>query len=283
MKKVYLILICISVVMISVPCLYAEIRFSDDFSNTNKISYKSNIKITNGQAIMTNTGAGKKGILISTIITRASNETWDSLTANGNFTNSTSIIISVLDTNNSYSNNLGMIDDSNPKKTFYKLSQYITNRSIKLKAKFVTPNISSPELTSWEVTVKDVISGEVPGDPKKFYGFPSPFIIESQVSLITFKYSTESSELQGAPITKTKPGKVTLTILDLNNNLVKTVCDNKQYPLSGFNSSWFGEEWDGKNGNGIAVMSGAYIAKLEITYDDGTKPNITPFRFAVIR
>ena len=41
--------------------------------------------------------------------------------------------------------------------------------------------------------------------------------------------------------------------------------------------------WDGKNGNGIHCMSGVYIAKLTIVFDDGTSKVEDPFLFAIIR
>ncbi len=174
------------------------------------------------------------------------------------------------------------IPGSGPNFDISDISSITNQTSIKIQADFSTIAGTTSTLTSWAVTVTEPASGDPPADVGKFYGYPSPLIIESRESCMTFKYSTESSsELQGAPITQ--PGKVTLTILDLNNNLVKTVCDNKQYPLSGFNSSYFEEKWDGKNGNGVAVMSGSYIAKLEIKYDDGTKSNIPTFVFAIIR
>ncbi len=74
MKKVYLILICIAVIMISLPSLYARTVFTDNFTDETKISYKSNIKITNNTSIISNISTVTSGILISTIITRTSNE-----------------------------------------------------------------------------------------------------------------------------------------------------------------------------------------------------------------
>lgn len=63
-----------------------------------------------------------------------------------------------------------------------------------------------------------------------------------------------------------RPGRVTLTLWTGKGDKVRTIMESAPFAKG----LWQQTSWDGRNGDRGYVMNGAYLAKLEIVYDDGT-------------
>ena len=147
----------------------------------------------------------------------------------------------------------------------------ITFSTIKLKAKLAkTPGGNKrPILEFWKITAAPK-SKETKYEPVRtgvFYGAPAPLKIKSSSDKIRFYYKLENNCW------------VTLKIYNINYKLVKIV-QNEEYYSAGSNLD---ASWDGKNGIGQPVISGVYVAILEIKNENGDIEKLDPFSFAVIR
>ena len=67
-----------------------------------------------------------------------------------------------------------------------------------------------------------------------------------------------------------RPGRVTLRIYTARGERVVTIVDGAAHP-AGLQQ---GDVWDGRNGAGTTVVNGAYLATLEVRYDDGTSDRV---------
>jgi len=127
-------------------------------------------------------------------------------------------------------------------------------------------------LYSWEITVEEVYSGANKTTSVLLYGAPSPFIVYDNSSQIRFYCKFN------------KACEATLKIYDTNYSLV-TEFDPKHYNPDNENQKYLDVTWNGrngKNGTGILVASGVYIAHLKVQNVDGSSDEDT-FPFAVIR
>jgi hypothetical protein len=86
--------------------------------------------------------------------------------------------------------------------------------------------------------------------------YPNPFAAGRQVT--TFVYYLP------------RPGRVTLRIYTARGERVVTLADGAAHP-SGLQQR---DVWDGRNGAGTAVVNGAYLATLEVRYDDGSSDRV---------
>ncbi len=262
-------IISIILVMIAVINIYADTTiFTDDFINTNYISVRSNIIITNSNAVLSSIKSN--GILYSVVITKSTNETWHYFNVSYEITNSGStppplpkITFDIYDANNTVLIS-GIINTS------HDISS-ITSGKIKIRANFspgIGGNTGTPLLKNWSLTVsvkQDSDEDIIPDIEGKFYGAPAPFKISD--STIRFYYSI------------TEDSYVTLEIYDANYFLVKTVEDDKKYSVG----DSLDAVWDGKNGEGISVYSGLYVAKLIIKDSNKNIKSTSMFPFAIIR
>ncbi len=263
MKK---ILIFFIIYWSSIFILYGEsTKFSDDFIDTSFISYSTNILITNSTAILSNTG--KNGILISDLITLESNESWSYLYIDYSITNSNNPKPKIF---------FNILDSSGNKTSFTNLQSDIidisglTNKSIKLEAILVRATVTgngTPLLNQWKVTINifSTVESNLPLYSDRFYGAPTPF--KSSDSNLRFYYTFNEDSY------------VTLEIYDSGYNLVKIIEDNRFY--SGGSS--LDATWDGRNGNGIKVSSGLYMAKIIIKDKNNSIKDTYNFPFGVIR
>jgi hypothetical protein len=86
--------------------------------------------------------------------------------------------------------------------------------------------------------------------------YPNPFAAGRQTT--TFVYYLP------------RPGRVTLRIYTARGERVVTIVDGAAHP-AGLQQ---GDVWDGRNGAGTTVVNGAYLATLEVRYDDGTSDRV---------
>jgi len=273
MKKFWIFLILI---LTFFSYAYSEIIFEDDFDNKSKVSYYSNIIFTNSLVKLSNDSSISKGIIVSKKFSKTTNQKWNYIkveyrTIDNEPIVKTKITIQILNTNQNIlysvdlpqSKNIEIIDIS---------TLNFEEKTLMLKAILDTgifgPPFTPLELSYWEmVTIGEEIQTNIPIHPETFIGAPAPLKIDNASSKIRFYYTLK------------KDCSVTLKIYDTNYNLIKTILNNERYE-GNTNLDAF---WDGKNGNGIYVMSGAYIAIMTIKNDDGSEENIDPFVFAIIR
>ena len=154
--------IFIIILLLCVPC-FSKTNFSDNFSDTSKISYRSNILISTSAKI-TNPGNGIKGNLISILITKQTNEGWQDLIITYKIPDSENkLTISILDKNDSelytkdYEYNASQTNIINTSIDLSKIWKVTKTDSIKLKAEFNCGLLGtkSPILYSWKVTVAE--------------------------------------------------------------------------------------------------------------------------------
>jgi flagellar hook assembly protein FlgD len=74
------------------------------------------------------------------------------------------------------------------------------------------------------------------------------------------------------------PGRVSLRLWTAHGEVVRTVLDGRAFG-SGLQQDI---QWDGRNGNGSPVVNGAYLAELQVHYDDGTSERVLR-KVAVVR
>ncbi len=253
----------------STTILKGEITvFTDDFNNTSYISVISNVTITNSMAVLSNVNFD--GVLYSSIISKKTNEVWNYLIIDYEKTNTGStapdINFDICDTN-------GSILIANLTNHTVQLSVFaeIKDRNkIKIKADFIKGigvTKGSVLLKKWSVSVnvKSTISEAYPDYSDKFYAAPTPFKISD--NKIRFYYLFSENSI------------VSLDIYDVNYILVKSICSDKNYSAG----SYLNETWNGKNGNGVSVYSGLYIAKLTVKDSNKNIKSTLIFPFAVIK
>lgn len=97
-----------------------------------------------------------------------------------------------------------------------------------------------------------------------YANFPNPFAAGRQHT--TFVYA-----LDGA-------ARVSLRLLTPHGDRVRTLLDGIPRP-AGIHQS---DRWDGRNGRGLAVRSGVYVAELDVRYEDGRSARILR-KVAVVR
>ena len=280
------VFICIILLLLCSPCFaetLAEILFEDDFSVTPKISGTNNIIFTNNSAQVVNPTNGKQGYIISELITKQITDAWQNIAVTYETSQPwepTEIYIRIVDENNNLIITLNTLNDNNKldwstnKKSisFGPPNEITTYDSIKLKADFVCSSGPSapyytPILYSWEVTGAEIPDPDSVRYTNIFIGAPSPLEINDEDSRIKFYYMFK------------KDCEATFKILDPNYNLVKTLFENETYS----SGESLNTTWNGKNGNDIYVMSGVYIAILEVKNNDGTDSSPKPFVFGVVR
>jgi hypothetical protein len=86
-----------------------------------------------------------------------------------------------------------------------------------------------------------------------YSNFPNPFAAGRENT--TFAFSMRNS------------GRITLKIVTARWKAVTTLLSDEWRP-EGLHQE---DEWNGLNGNGIAVQNGVYVAELVVNYDDGTQ------------
>ena len=176
-RLVFISLIILFTIKISI----AKIIFEDEFTtyDSSRVSLISNIKYENDKICLSN--INKDGRIITPIITRQTNERWNTLSFKIIATNSESaagpgITIAILDKNNNVLTNIGnyKVSDSG----IHIAELQITNRSIKISAYFKAGNTNiNPGtlfLDYWKLETI-VITGETVLYSDSFYGVPSPF------------------------------------------------------------------------------------------------------------
>jgi len=97
-----------------------------------------------------------------------------------------------------------------------------------------------------------------------YANFPNPFAAGRQSTTFVFA-------LDGA-------ARVSLRLLTPRGDRVRTLLDGRPRP-AGIHQS---DRWDGRNGRGLAVRSGVYVAELEVRYEDGRSARILR-KVAVVR
>ncbi len=260
MKKIIIIFL----IFISTNLTAQEVTiFTDGFTNLNGLSAHSNVKITNifSTNYLTTSNSPGNGYAISTNIVLNPDKQWYYLYFDY-------LYVGVVG-RASFSIYILKPDDSQIAYTTnspYSIS-HVTSKTIKLKATFSSSGSKKPILDFWKITAepKASVSEYTPIYKGIFYGAPAPFKIGSSPMRFYYTFSKNCS--------------VTLKIYDLNYRLVKTVQKDMHYAVK----DNLGAVWDGKNGDGYTVLSGVYIAILEITNDDGTTEKMDPFSFAVVR
>lgn len=276
MKKCLFIL-C---VLLCASSLSAMPLVFDDLTNAGRISYKSNILITGGMAMIsnwwTNSAAADTGYLITMPITKPQSNLWNLLVLNYQITNTMGplppkpkITLMILATNN-----FQLYNADNPPvplnlQTVGGLLDY-NSLILKIYLKEMnTGNQGTPLVNSYEVTVTNLPSvnaAELKNVSIKFYAAPAPLRIEnSSATRFYYRFARDCT--------------ADLLIYDTNYNLVRKVSEGKPYTAG----SYLDAVWDAKNGAGLNVISGVYIAILEIKNSDGSKESPDPFAFAVIR
>lgn len=97
-----------------------------------------------------------------------------------------------------------------------------------------------------------------------YANFPNPFAAGREAT--TFVYA-----LDGA-------ARVSLRLLTARGDGVRTILDGTPRP-AGIHQA---DRWDGRNGRGLAVRSGVYVAELDVRYEDGRHARILR-KVAVVR
>ncbi len=64
-----------------------------------------------------------------------------------------------------------------------------------------------------------------------------------------------------------QPASISLKLLNGHNQPVISLINNQQRPAGLYQY----DDWDGRNGRGVVVQNGVYIAELTVVYADGTK------------
>jgi len=271
MKLIFLIFIFLS-------NLRAITIFTDGFTNSitndKKIISYSNVKATNvsGWGISLSNW-GEPGYIISTNIILPKGYEWESLiymwsilTQVGAGPLNPKLNIQILDITNNIITNISFANEG---RIVFSINK-ITNSEIKLRAQFsnAPSGNKSPFLDYWILTIRKRYTPEPyePFNVGKFYGAPSPFKI-SEGKEMRFYYKVEEESY------------ITIKIFDNDYNLVKIINNRRHYNLG----SNIDAAWDGKNECGVKVMSGVYIAVMEIERIDGSKRKIEPFIFSVIK
>lgn len=270
MKKILLVILMLCVYQKS----YSRTLIFEDFNDESRISFKSNISITNSNVILSNFSlGGETGYCISSNIIKPYNTKWDMLFLNYFITNFTfppaipkfNLIILNQDKtvlsgpyeffyNSVNSIDLGLINSLNDLNV------------IKLKILLycgTSGNKATPKINSYEITINDIQTNTFTSKNKGLTGAPSPFKVDNN-SFIRFYYKFE------------KDCNASLKIYDTNYNMIKVIFENQIFR----SGSDLDGTWDGKNGNNVKVLSGVYIAILEI---DGSTSGVDPFIFALIR
>jgi hypothetical protein len=107
----------------------------------------------------------------------------------------------------------------------------------------------SENLTDWTIIRTFV---EIPADPSdddRSYVSPSPYSPYLGIGNLKFHYKLKND------------GKVTITIYDFANNVVKTVVDGAdRIAATQYDDV---DTWDGTNSNGEKVAAGVYFYRLE--------------------
>ncbi len=99
---------------------------------------------------------------------------------------------------------------------------------------------------------------------ESYANFPNPFAAGREPT--TFAFSLEQE------------AQINLRILTPHGELVKTILQN-EIRSAGFYQN---DQWQGFNGNGIAVHNGVFLAELTVQYNDGSKERILR-KVAVVR
>ena len=107
--------------------------------------------------------------------------------------------------------------------------------------------------------------GFVPLDLEASYSnFPNPFAAGRDAT--AFVYALD------------RGGTVTLRVFTARGELVRTVLDGASR-TTGLHQD---DRWDGRNGRGVAVNNGVYVAELRVEYDDGESARVVR-KIAVVR
>ncbi|MBU1076104.1 MAG: hypothetical protein KKH98_02345 [Spirochaetes bacterium] len=262
------------IILVLVTSSFAYTLFEDSFDDESKITFKTNIIVTNGSVINPNwPSPPNTGYIFSTLVTRTTNEQWEFLISDYQITNSgpfppptfPKVTVKIYD---QYTNELLSSTEKTIDLSIY--NNIKTNTSLLLKAVLncgFPGNEGTPILDSWKITANEVVRLNITPVHASFYGAPAPLKKDYNDSTIRFYYKIQ------------KNCTVSLKIYDTNYNLIKNISTDKHYS-AGDNLN---ETWDGKNGNNIQVMSGVYIAILKVENSDGSKESLDPFIFAVIR
>jgi hypothetical protein len=97
-----------------------------------------------------------------------------------------------------------------------------------------------------------------------YSNYPNPFAAGRQAT--TFAWYMPSA------------GRVTLRVWTARGERVASLLDGVARP-AGLQQ---GDAWDGRNGRGVAVVNGVYVAELSVAFDDGTSQRVLR-RVAVVR
>jgi len=250
--------------------------FTNSFTNDNKIDTYTNLEMTNiggnYYVVLSNGNWTSNGNMISQNIRLSNGYQWEylifdySFITNGFAGPPADFYIDVLKSDNTVL--ISTITDRQ-----YPLTN-ITESTIKLRAKFIASPVGNKSaiLDFWKITIKPkekektTVSEYEPKYKDRFYGAPAPFKIGA-AEKIRFYYEFK------------KDCKITLKIYDVNYRLVRIIKNGEYYSAH----ENLDATWNGKNGAGYFVMSGVYVAVLEIENDDGSTEKPDPFVFAVIK
>ncbi|MBN1897181.1 MAG: hypothetical protein JW827_00250 [Spirochaetes bacterium] len=283
MKKILLILFTLLLIFSAESWAQQVVLFYEPFTNLST----SNLLSTNNVRIVTNLGtnyvqldtiaASITGYVISTNIVLLSNYKWEYIDFSTKITNSSGGSqprIFIIITNGQ---NWQTYTINTPAGAGFSRNgiSFITSGTIQLKAVLQANSVPPPDRTPFinflritATNIPEKKEGEFfPLYTDRFYGAPSPFKKEDDSSAIRFYYDIKEA------------GRASLKIYDINYNLVRIIQSDEPY----FKDSTLNATWDGKNGKGILVLSGVYVAILEFTKDSGGKEKPDPFIFAVIR
>ncbi|MDD5066612.1 MAG: hypothetical protein PHF84_06150, partial [bacterium] len=208
----------------------AKVLFNDDFTDTGKISYRTNIRISGSSAIVSNVLSGLSWPLSTVAITKKSNETWDVLNLSYAITNQLplpatipDITVFVLDSSRNILNGAGQKfrKTSGTSMDLKLISNLMLHNTILLRMMLYcgSGNIGTPVLNSYEIIVTESETN-VSYTPKNvsfsFYAAPAPLRLdESSMTRFYCRF--------------TKSCTATLKIYDTNYNLVRNVLANKSF------------------------------------------------------
>ena len=88
---------------------------------------------------------------------------------------------------------------------------------------------------------------------ESYSNFPNPFAAGREQT--TFVFSLD------------QPATVSLRLLTAHARPVQTLISDEFRPAGLYQE----DKWDGRNGNGVVIQNGVYVAELTVVYQDGTK------------